>query len=50
MTDFPWGVVTILGAGLLFTCYCIYYILKLAHSEMQDETFKSDSINHKSSH
>ena len=50
MTDFPCGVVTILGAGLLFTCYCIYYILKLAHSEMQDETFKSDSINHKSSH
>jgi hypothetical protein len=37
MTDFPWGVFIILGSGLIFTCYCIYYILKLAHSEMQDE-------------
>jgi len=37
MTDFPWGVCIILGSGLIFTCYCIYYILKLAHSEMQDE-------------
>jgi hypothetical protein len=37
MTEFPWGVCIILGSGLIFTCYCIYYILKLAHSEMQDE-------------
>ena len=50
MTDPVWEVFIILGAGLLFTCYCIYYILKLSHSEMKDETFKSDSINHKSTH
>jgi hypothetical protein len=37
MTDPVWGVFIILGAGLLFTVYVIYYILKLAHSEMQDE-------------
>ena len=37
MNEFPWGVCTILGAGLVFTAWCIYYILKLAHSEMQDE-------------
>jgi hypothetical protein len=34
MTDPVWGVFIILGAGLLFTVYVIYYILKLAHSEM----------------
>jgi hypothetical protein len=49
MTDFPWGVVTILGAGLLFTCYCIYYILKLAHEEMKDEHNITEGSNPKSS-
>ena len=50
MDQFPWGVVIILGLGLIFTAYVIYYILKLANEEMKDETFKSDSINHKSEH
>jgi hypothetical protein len=48
--EFPWGVITILGFGLIFTLYVIYYILKLAHEEMKDETSKSNSINHKSGH
>jgi hypothetical protein len=48
--DFPWGVVTILGCGLIFTLYVIYYILKLAHEEMRDEKFSNHSINDKSSH
>jgi hypothetical protein len=34
--DFPWGVVAILGTGLVFTLYVIYYILNLAHEEMKD--------------
>ena len=51
MTDFPWGVFIILGAGLLFTAYVIYYILKLAHSEMKDEEQHSNyPINDKHSH
>ena len=37
MENFPWGVITILSAGLLFTLYVIYYILKLAAEEMKDE-------------
>jgi len=37
MNEFPWGVLIILSCGLLFTLYCIYYILKLAHEEMKDE-------------
>jgi hypothetical protein len=48
--DFPWGVVTILGCGLIFTAYVIYYILKLAHEEMKDEKFSTHPINNKSSH
>jgi len=36
MNEFPWGVVVILGVGLLFTAWTIYYILRLAHLEMKD--------------
>ena len=50
MNEFPWGVFIILGSGLVFTLYIIYYILKLAHSEMQNETSEFDSINVKSHH
>jgi hypothetical protein len=50
MNEFPWGVIIILCSGLIFTVYVIYYILKLAYLEMQDETSKSDPINHKSHH
>jgi hypothetical protein len=50
MTDPVWGVFIILGAGLLFTCYCIYYILKLAYLETKDETISTDFISNKSTH
>jgi hypothetical protein len=49
MTDFPWGVFIILGSGLIFTCYCIYYILRMAYSEMQDEHNVTEGSNSKSS-
>ena len=48
--DFPWGVVAILGCGLIFTAYVIYYILRLAHEEMKNEEPSNHSINNKSSH
>lgn len=48
--DFPWGVVAILGCGLIFTAYVIYYILRLAHEEMKNEEPGNHSINNKSSH
>jgi hypothetical protein len=50
MSEFPWGVLILLSCGLSFTAYIIYYILKLAHEEMKNETSESDSINHKSGH
>jgi hypothetical protein len=34
--DFPWGVIIILGSGLIFTAYIIYYILRLAYLETKD--------------
>ena len=42
MNEFPWGVSILLGCGLIFTLYCIYYILKLAHEEMKNEKQHSD--------
>ena len=50
MNEFPWGVVIILSCGLAFTGYIIFYILKLAHEEMKDETSESDSVPDKSKH
>jgi hypothetical protein len=50
MNEFPWGVITILGCGLIFTAYVIYYILKLAHEEMKNEEHSNHSINDKPSH
>lgn len=37
MSELPWGVITILGIGLIGTAYIIYYILRLAHLEMKNE-------------
>ena len=48
MSEFPWGVVIILGSGLVFTLYVIYYILRLANEEMKNEEPSNHSINDKS--
>jgi hypothetical protein len=48
--ELPWGVISILGCGLIFTLYVIYYILRLAHEEMENEEPSNHSINNKSSH
>jgi len=46
--DFPWGVIAILGCGLIFTLYIIYYILRLANEEMKDEKSSNHSVSDKS--
>ena len=48
--DFPWGVVIILGCGLAFTAYIIYYIMRLAFEEMKDEEPSDLSVSDKSDH
>ena len=50
MSEFPFGVFTLLSCGLAFTAYIIYYILKLAYEEMKDETPQSDSVPDESEH
>jgi hypothetical protein len=34
--EFPWGVMAILGPGLIFVAYIIYYILRLENEEIKD--------------
>ena len=50
MDIFPWGVIIILGCGLVFTAYIIYYIMKLAFEEMKDEKPSDHSVSNKSEH
>ena len=46
--DFPWGVMAILGPGLIFVAYIIYYILRLANEEMKDEESSNHSVSDES--
>ena len=48
MNNLPWGVIIILGCGLIFTAYVIYYILRLAHEEMKDEEPSNHSVSDES--
>ena len=48
--DFPYGVIIILGIGLVFVLYIIYYILRLAHEEMKNEEPSNHSIDNKPTH
>jgi len=36
MPEVVWSVILLLCCGLAFTLYCVVYILRLAHMEMQD--------------
>ena len=49
MSEFPWGVFIILSCGLSFTAWIIYYILRLAYLEMQDEKPSTHSVSDKPS-
>jgi hypothetical protein len=49
MNNFPWGVVIILGSGLIFTMWCIYYILRMAYLETKDEHNITEGSNSKGS-
>jgi hypothetical protein len=35
-SEFVPGVFILLSCGLIFTLYCVYYILKLANDEMNE--------------
>ena len=46
--EFPWGVMAILGPGLIFVAYIIYYILRLANEEMKNEEPSNHSVSDES--
>ncbi len=48
MNELPWGVIIILGSGLIFVAYIIYYILRMAFEEMKDEEPSDHSISDES--
>ena len=37
INDPVWSVIILLGCGLIFTLYCVVYIMRMAFSEMKDE-------------
>jgi len=37
VNDPVWSVIILLGCGLIFTLYCVVYILRMSFSEMSDE-------------
>jgi len=37
LNDPTWSVIILLGCGLIFTLYCVVYILRMSFSEMSDE-------------
>ncbi|QIN96823.1 hypothetical protein [Synechococcus phage S-N03] len=35
---FPWStMVLILGPGIIFACWCVYYVLRTAHLEIKED-------------
>ena len=43
-----WSVIILLGCGLIFTLYCVIYILRLSFKELEengsDDTTKSEEL------
>jgi len=37
VNDPVWSVIILLGCGLIFTLYCVVYILRMSFSEISDE-------------
>jgi hypothetical protein len=47
LTDPVWSVIILLCCGLVFTLYCVIYILRLSFKELEDgshETAKSEEL------
>jgi hypothetical protein len=36
LNDPTWSVIILLGCGLVFTLYCVVYILRLSFKELED--------------
>ena len=43
INDVTWSVILLLVCGLLFTLYCVIYILRLAFQEMEEDVQETQS-------
>jgi hypothetical protein len=37
-----WSVIILLGCGLIFTLYCVIYILRLSYKELEEDVQESE--------
>ena len=42
INDPVWSVIILLGCGLIFTLYCVIYILRLSFKELQEDVQESE--------
>ena len=42
LNDPVWSVIILLGCGLIFTAYCVIYILRLSFKELQEDVQESE--------
>ena len=41
VNDVTWSVIILLGCGLVFTLYCVIYILRLSFKELEEDVQES---------
>ena len=42
LNDPVWSVIILLGCGLIFTLYCVIYILRLSFKELKEDVQESE--------
>ena len=42
INDPVWSVIILLGCGLIFTLYCVIYILRLSFKELEEDVQESE--------
>ena len=42
LNDPVWSVIILLGCGLVFTAYCVIYILRLSFKELNEDVQESE--------
>jgi len=45
INDVTWSVIILIGCGLIFTLYCVIYILRLSYKELEEDVQESKKIN-----
>ena len=43
LNDPTWSVIILLGCGLIFTLYCVIYILRLSFKELEEDVQATQS-------